>query len=190
MEDLSERIIKTDEELIAMMQDAVQREQGFRLLIRQYKEQLYYVIRRIVLDHEDADDIFQNTMIKIFRNIDRFEQKSSLYTWMYRIASNEAISFLRSQKRLATLGDSMSEEVSERLLAADPYFDGDEIQKELVKAVAALPEKQREVFQLKYYDDMKYSEMSKLLHTSEGALKASYFHAVRKIESHLNNLNL
>jgi len=173
-----------------MMKDPVHGERGFSMLIGQYKEQLYHVIRKIVLVHDDADDVFQNTMIKIFRNINRFEQKSSLFTWMYKIASNEAFSFLRSKKRVTGSDKGMDDTMTEKLLIADDYFEGDALQLELQKAVAGLPDKQREVFNLKYYDEMKYSEMSKLLHTSEGALKASYFHAVKKIEMHIKKSNL
>ena len=173
-----------------MMKDPVHGERGFSMLIGLYKEQLYHVIRKIVLVHDDADDVFQNTMIKIFRNINRFEQKSSLFTWMYKIASNEAFSFLRSKKRVTGSDKGMDDTMTEKLLIADDYFEGDALQLELQKAVAGLPDKQREVFNLKYYDEMKYSEMSKLLHTSEGALKASYFHAVKKIEMHIKKSNL
>ena len=166
-----------DNDLIEMILDPSQTEKGFRTMVSQYKEQIYFVIRRIVIVHEDADDVFQNTMIKVFRNIERFERKSSLYTWIYRIAKNEAISHLRSKKRLGIMNNNIPEEISDQLLIADPYFEGDKLQLELQKAISALPDKQREVFNLKYYDEMKYSDMSKLLNTSEGALKAvSYTH--------------
>jgi RNA polymerase sigma factor (sigma-70 family) len=181
---------KTDTELISMMKDSSQREHGYRLLLTKYQERLYMVIRRIVLNHGDADDVFQNTMIKIFNNVHRFEQKASLFTWMYKIASNEALSFLRANKRLNSIDGSMPMQVAEQSLAADQYFEGDMLQLELMKAVAALPEKQREVFQLKYFDNMKYSEMSEMLDLTEGALKASYFHAVKKIETHIKNINI
>lgn len=180
----------TDQQIIEQILDPSQSEKGFRALISQYKEQIYYVIRRIVLVHEDADDVFQNTMIKIFNNLKKFEQKSSLYTWMYKIATNEAISHLRSRKRLGMMDNNIPEDISESMLTADDYFEGDKLQLELQKAVAALPEKQREVFNLKYYEEMKYSDMSKILGTTEGALKASYFHAVQKIESHIIKANL
>lgn len=180
----------TDQELIAMMQSEEKREHGFRCLLVMYQERMYMVIRRIVLDHSDADDVFQNTMVKIFNNINRFEMKSSLYTWMYKIATNEAISFLRTQKKILTNDGSMPEHIAGQILEADPYFDGDVVQKELWKAVASLPEKQREVFRLKYFEEMKYSEMSKLLQLTEGALKASYFHAVKKIEDYIKKINI
>jgi RNA polymerase sigma factor (sigma-70 family) len=180
----------TDQELISMLLNPVESEKGFRLLISQYKEQIYYVIRRIVLVHEDADDVFQNTMIKVFKNIKNFEFKSSLYTWVYKIATNESLTHLRIRKRLGNFDNNIPENISDNLLTSDEYFEGDRLQLELQKAVAALPEKQKEVFNLKYYEEMKYSDMSKLLDTSEGALKASYFHAVKKIEAFIKKSNI
>lgn len=180
----------TDQELITMLLNPADREKGFRMLISQYKEQIYFVIRRIVLVHEDADDVFQNTMIKVINNIKSFEFKSSLYTWMYKIASNESLTHLRIKKRLGNFDNSIPENIADTMLSADEYFEGDKLQLELQKAVATLPEKQREVFCLKYYEEMKYKEMSELLNTSEGALKASYFHAVKKIEAFIKKSNI
>lgn len=179
----------TDSQLVEMLLDKNRREQGFRLLMHQYKERLYNIIRRIVLTHENADDVFQNTMIKIFNNINQYGHKSSLFTWMYRIATNEALTFLRAQKKSGAEGE-INPEISEALLHADPYFDGDALQVELMKAVAMLPNKQKEVFQLRYFDEMKYCDMSELLGVSEGALKATYFHATKKIEAYMSHLNL
>ncbi len=158
-------------------------ERGFRLLMQQYKQRLYWHIRRMVQTHEDADDVLQNTFIKIYRGILQFEGKSKLYTWMYRIASNEAITYLQRKNRLAGASlDEIAAAVSTRL-QADPWFDGDETQRRLQQAVGLLPEKQRAVFVLRYYDEMPYEEMSAVLNTSVGALKASFHHAVKKIET-------
>ncbi len=158
----------------------------FQHLVEKYQERLYWHIRKIVLDHNDADDVLQNTFIKVWKNLDKFREESGLYTWLYRIATNESLTFLNSKKRksLVPLND-----VSEFLLdnlEADPYFEGNEIQKKLQKAIITLPEKQRLVFNMKYFDEMKYQDMSEILETSVGALKASYHHAVRKIEDYLS----
>ncbi|MEL6986678.1 MAG: sigma-70 family RNA polymerase sigma factor [Bacteroidota bacterium] len=173
----------SDEQILELIQSQSEWEKGFRLLTAKYQERLYWQIRRIVLNHEDANDVIQNTFIKVYRNISKFEAKSKLYTWLYRIATNEAITFLRKKKRKETVdidgGDGA--EVS-RQLKADVYFDGDEIQVQLQAALATLPEKQKAVFNLRYFDELSYAEISELLDTSVGALKASYHHAVKKIE--------
>lgn len=158
-------------------------ERGFRYLMAQYRERLYWHIRRMVLVHEDADDVLQNTFIKIYRGVLQFEGKSKLYTWLYRIATNEAISHLQAKARHASesIDDTMAA-LSNRL-QADEWFDGDEIEVKLQKAIAALPEKQRIVFNLRYYDEMPYEQMSTILATSAGALKASFHHAVKKVEA-------
>ncbi|HPB53596.1 MAG TPA: RNA polymerase sigma factor [Saprospiraceae bacterium] len=178
----------TDEQLVEMLLDKARQEQGFRMLMHQYRERLYSVIRKIVLTHENADDVFQNTMIKIFTHIGQFGNKSSLFTWMYRIATNEALSFLRRQKKVGADGE-VKPELTEMWLQSDPFFDGDELQIELMKAVALLPSKQKEVFNLRYFDEMKYSDLSELLGVSEGALKATYYHATKKIEAYFSQLN-
>ncbi|MBK8924002.1 MAG: RNA polymerase sigma factor [Saprospirales bacterium] len=149
-----------------------------------YKERLYWHIRRMVLVHEDADDVLQNTFIKIYRGILQFEGKSKLYTWLYRIATNEAITFLQNRSRHGTNSiDDASGLLSSRL-RADEWFDGDVLQRQLQGAIAQLPEKQRVVFNLRYYEEMPYEEMSNVLDTSVGALKASFHHAVKKIETY------
>lgn len=157
-------------------------ERGFRLLMSQYRERLYWHIRRLVLVHEDADDVLQNTFIKIYRGILQFEGKSKLYTWLYRIATNEAITHLQSKARHASASLDDSTVLVTNRLQADEWFDGDEIQVRLQKAIVQLPEKQRLVFNLRYYEEMPYEEMSAMLDTSVGALKASFHHAVKKIE--------
>ena len=148
----------------------------------QYKERLYWHIRKIVISHDDTDDVLQNTFVKVYRNIDKFKAESKLYSWMYRIATNEAITFInkRAKTNNVTISD-MQYKMAESL-EADVYFDGNEIQLKLQKAIAKLPQKQQLVFNMKYFDDMKYQEMSEVLETSVGALKASYHHAVKKIE--------
>lgn len=173
----------SDEQIMELLRSEQGFERGFRLLIAQYRERLYWHIRRMVQVHEDADDVMQNTFIKVYRGVLQFEGKSKLYTWLYRIATNEAISFLQNRTRhsLDTLDDNMTNAGSR--LQADEWFDGDEIQLNLQKAIAELPEKQRIVFNLRYYDEMPYEQMSALLATSTGALKASFHHAVKKVEA-------
>ena len=174
----------TDENILYLLREKSSYERGFRALMQKYQEPLYRHIRRLVLDHDDADDVIQNTFIKVYRNIERFEGKSKLFTWLYRIATNEAITFLNSKNRKETdrLDSPESAHVANRL-QADVFFDGDDIQIKLQQAMALLPDKQRAVFNLRYYDEMPYEEMSEVLETSVGALKASYHHAVKKIEA-------
>lgn len=173
----------TDDQILEFLRSEKHFERGFRLLMNAYKERLYWHIRRLVLTHEDADDVLQNTFIKIYRGILQFEGKSKLYTWMYRIATNEAITFLQSRARQSASSlDDPSALLTARL-RADEWFDGDALQRQLQEAMAQLPEKQRLVFNLRYYDEMPYEEMSTLLDTSVGALKASFHHAAKKIES-------
>ncbi len=168
-----------DSQILQLLGNDKTLRQGFSLLVKQYSEPLYWKIRRIVLDHDDANDVLQNTFLKVWNNLSTFEGKSALSTWLYRIAINESLDFLRKKK---TDNVSADEEpgVASKLMA-DDYFDGDETQAQLQDAISKLPEKQRVVFQMKYYEDMKYSEMSEILGTSEGALKASYHLAVKKI---------
>ena len=158
-------------------------ERGFRQLMSQYRERLYWHIRRMVLVHEDADDVLQNTFIKVYKGVLQFEGKSKLYTWLYRIATNEAISHLQNKARHASDSIDDAAGMLSNRLQADEWFDGDEIQMKLQKAIAELPEKQRIVFNLRYYEEMPYEEMSSILATSTGALKASFHHAVKKVEA-------
>jgi RNA polymerase sigma-70 factor (ECF subfamily) len=176
----------TDEiTLIEQLKNVRTKEVAFRELISQYKERLYWHVRKIVISHDDADDVLQNTFIKIFKNIDQFKEDSKLYSWMYRIATNESITFInkRAKERNIDIAEIHTELVSN--LQSDVYFSGDEIQLILQKAVALLPQKQQLVFNMKYFDDLKYQEISEILETSVGALKASYFHAVKKIENYI-----
>lgn len=174
-----------EKELIGMLRNPLQREEGFRILVNVYKKRLYWHIRTLVLIHDDADDVLQNTFIKIFRSIDKFRGDSALYTWMFRIGTNESLSFLKSRAKKMNLSfeDVQQERVNN--LKSDPYFDGDELELSLQEAIVRLPEKQQMVFRMKYFQEMKYEEMSEILGTSVGSLKASYHHAKKKIESRI-----
>jgi RNA polymerase sigma-70 factor (ECF subfamily) len=172
-----------EEILLKNLKDETTRAKAFEVLLNKYKERLYWHIRRIVLNHDDADDVLQNTFIKVFRSIDGFEGKSKLYSWLYRIATNEALSFLTSKSRKLGISDHDLQNRMVLNLKADSYFEGDEIQYKLQEAIATLPEKQKLVFNMKYFDDLKYQEISAILDTSVGGLKASYHLAVKKIES-------
>ena len=173
--------------LVEQLQDARTKEKAFRVLITEYKERLYWHIRKIVISHDDADDVLQNTFIKVFRGIDNFKRDSKLYSWMYRIATNESITFInkRARERNTDISEIRQELVTS--LSSDDWFTGDEIQLILQKAVATLPQKQQLVFNMKYFDNMKYDEISQILDTSVGGLKASYFHAVKKIENYIKS---
>ena len=178
----------TDEELLALCQHRTNLEKGFKILMLKYQERLYWHVRRMVFEHEDANDVIQNTFIKVYRSIQKFEGKSKLYTWLYRIATNEAITFLNKKKRKSTSSIDDEDHNLGNQLKADDYFDGDEIQLRLQKALALLPDKQRIVFNMRYYDDMSYKDISEALGTSVGALKASYHHAVKKIENYFREV--
>ncbi len=162
-------------------------DRGFKLLVTEYQERLYWNVRRMVHFHEDADDVLQNTFIKIFKNIKGFKSESKLYTWMYRIAHNEAISFLNKKKKHKVLELEDHLEFWENKLKADNYFNAEEAQIILVKAIETLPEKQKIVFNMRYFDELSYADISEILSTSVGALKASFHHAVKKIENYLED---
>jgi len=166
----------------------IQQTYVFEEIVAEYRERLYWHIRKIVLIHDDADDILQNTFIKIWKNLSGFKGESKIYTWLYRIATNEAITFINKRKNEHKDSLVGYEEYLKNKLESDEYFDGDELQLQLQKAILTLPEKQRIVFLMRYYDEIKYSEMSEILDTSEGALKASYHHAVKKIEEYFVNI--
>lgn len=174
-----------DQQILESLRDPSTRELAFRHLISKYKERLYWHIRKIVLNHDDADDVLQNSLIKIWNGIDSFRAESSMFTWLYRIATNESITFLNQRKHRAMPGLNDVNEFLLDNLESDTYFDGDEWQLLLQKAIALLPDKQRIVFNMKYFDEIKYEDMSKILDTSVGALKASYHHAVRKVEEYV-----
>jgi len=158
---------------------------AFKQLVLQYKKPLYSHIRNIVLNHDDADDVLQNTFIKVFRNLSKFKGESKLFSWIYRIATNEALTFLQQKtKHYQSSSEEYLQKQTEKL-QADVYFEGDEIQFKLQQAIAQLPEKQQLVFKMKYFEEIKYEDLSEILDTSVGALKASYHHAVKKIEEYL-----
>jgi RNA polymerase sigma-70 factor (ECF subfamily) len=176
-----------EETLIKELKQKDTQAKAFEVLITTYKERLYWHVRRIVLDHDDTDDVLQNTFIKVFRNIDKFKGDSKLYSWMYRIGTNEALTFLKTKsKKLGVSSDELIERKA-NMLEADVYFEGDAIQLQLQQAIARLPEKQKLVFNMKYFEELKYGEISEILGTSVGALKASYHLAVKKIEGFLEN---
>lgn len=161
--------------------------EAFTRLVQEYKERLYWHIRKIVLDHDDANDVVQNTFIKVHLNIENFNENSTLFTWMYRIATNEALNFIKSKaKKIGLKNEEWIKAIAENL-EADPFFDGDEAALILQKEISKLPEKQRIVFNMRYFDGMNYNSISEILDTSVGALKASYHHAVKKIKTKLTN---
>ena len=175
-----------DQQIQQLLSNRDTQRRGFEMLVRQYSEQLYWIVRRIVLSHDDANDVLQNSFLKAWNGLDSFHGESKVLTWVSRIAINESLDFLRRNKRAAvgeaSLGDGSKAlgSVADRLVA-DSYFDGTEVEALLQEAIAQLPDVQRTVFQLRYFDEMKYSDISRLLGTSEGALKASYHIAVKKI---------
>jgi RNA polymerase sigma factor (sigma-70 family) len=177
-----------DEKIIDLMSDPATLERGFRLLMAEHQERLYWHVRRMVGTHADADDVLQNTFVKAWRGFGNFEAKSKIYTWLYRIATNESITFLNQKKRQANASLDDPASFTAMRLAADTFFDGDAAQMHLQKAIAVLPEKQKQVFNLRYFEEMPYEEMSELLGTSVGALKASFHHAVKKVEAFFGNI--
>ena len=188
LNDLQSSENMTDDQILSLLQNKASYEKGFRILMETYQERLYWHIRKIVYEHEDANDVIQNTFIKVYRSIEKFEGKSKLYTWLYRIATNESITFLNKKKKKATSSMDDEETNLSNRLKADEYFDGDEIQLQLQLALEELPEKQKMVFNMRYFDEMSYADMSEILETSVGALKASYHHAAKKIESYLRKV--
>jgi RNA polymerase sigma factor (sigma-70 family) len=174
-----------DKELLLKLRSPDTRNYGFNMLVRAYQQKVYWLVRKMVIDHDDADDLTQEVFIKIHKAIDNFREDSQLYTWIYRIATNECLTFLNKKKRrfflpLEDVGKELSSKIDSAL-----YLTGDDIQKKLQKALLTLPDKQRLVFNMKYYDDLSYEDISKITQTSVGALKASYHHAVKKIENYL-----
>jgi RNA polymerase sigma factor (sigma-70 family) len=176
-----------DTELLLQFRDPETKERAFTAIIKKYQEKLYWHIRRMVVEHEDANDVLQNVFIRVWNGLENFREDSQLYTWLYRIATNECLSYLEQQKRKSALSlDEMESGLTNKVVA-DKYFDPNKLEWKLQLAIQKLPEKQRVVFTLRYYDEMPYEEMSRVLDTSEGALKASYHHAVKKIEDYILN---
>ena len=174
-----------EEELIIALKSPNESEKAFRVLVDQYKERLYWHIRKIVLNHEDTDDILQNTFIKIYKNIHKFEGISKLYTWIYRIATNESITFLNKNAKMKkiTIGEVKNKLIEN--LESDIYFEGNQIQILFQKAINTLPQKQQLVFNMKYFEDHTYEDLSEILETSVGGLKSSYHIAVKKITAYI-----
>ncbi|MHA4812202.1 RNA polymerase sigma factor [Flavitalea flava] len=176
-----------DTELLIQFRDPNTKEKAFTAIIKKYQEKLYWHVRRMVIEHEDANDVLQNVFIRVWNGLENFREDSQLYTWLYRIATNECLSYLEQQKRKATLSLSDMESGLSNKILADKDFDPNKLEWKLQLAMQQLPEKQKIVFNLRYYDEMPYEEMSRVLDTSEGALKASYHHAVKKIEDYILN---
>ncbi len=174
-----------EKEIIALLQDSARQREAFECIVKEYSEQLYWQIRRLVLSHEDANDLLQNTFIKAWTNIDYFRGDAKMSTWLYRIALNECLTFLNKQRASNQLSIDDTDIEMLNKLESDAYFDGDDTQKIFLQAIHTLPEKQQIVFNLKYFKEMKYEEISEIVGTSVGALKASYHHAVKKIEAFL-----
>lgn len=174
-------------QLVQHLQSNNKKEEAFRALMSLYKERLYWHIRNIVKSHDDADDVLQNTFIKVYKNIHNFKGDSKLFSWMYRIATNESITLINKNAKRLQITSEEVQQLAINNLTSDVYFEGDAIQLKLQKAIATLPEKQQLVFNMKYFEDIKYKDMSEILKTSEGALKASYHIAVKKIEGYLTD---
>lgn len=178
--------MQDEKAFIAQLLDPKTQNAAFRQLVSQYSRPLYSHIRNIVIDHDDTDDVLQNTFIKVFRNLEGFKGESKLFSWIYRIATNEAITFISSKAKKNSVSNEELQQKAINNLQADEYFEGDALQLKLQQAVATLPEKQQLVFKMKYFEDLKYEDISEIVGTSVGALKASYHHAVKKIEDYIN----
>jgi RNA polymerase sigma-70 factor (ECF subfamily) len=176
-----------DAEFLIQFRNPQTKESAFSVIIKKYQEKLYWHVRRMVVDHEDANDVLQNAFIRIWNGLENFKEESQLYTWLYRIATNESLTFLEAQKKRSAISLSDVESGLSNKIKADKFFDPNKIEWKLQLAIQQLPEKQRLVFGLRYYDEMPYEEMSRVLDTSEGALKASYHHAVKKVEDYILN---
>lgn len=176
---------QADRDILDGLKNEKTRNLAFQTLVKTYQERLYWHIRKIVLSHDDTDDVLQNTFLKVWRNLDSFREESGLYTWLYRIATNESLTLVNSTKKRSLIPMNDTTEFLLNNMISDEFFEGDEIQLKLQEAILTLPEKQRIVFNMKYFDEMKYEDMSGILETSVGALKASFHHAVKKIEEHL-----
>ena len=176
-----------DHELLLSFKHPGTKEQAFTSIIKKYQEKLYWHIRRMVINHEDANDVLQNMFIKVWKGLENFREDSQLYTWLYRIATNECLTFIAQQKKRSSVSLSDVENGLSNQLKSDTNFDANKLEWKLQLGIQSLPEKQRIVFNLRYYDEMPYEEMSRVLDTSEGALKASYHHAAKKIEEFILN---
>jgi RNA polymerase sigma factor (sigma-70 family) len=177
----------TDTELLAQFREPATKERAFTEIVKKYQERLYWHIRRMLVDHDDSNDVLQNVFIRVWNALSGFREDAQLYTWLYRIATNECLTFIEQQKKKASVSLSEVESGLSNKIKADKDFDANKLEWKLQLAIQQLPEKQRVVFMLRYYDEMPYEEMSKVLETSAGALKASYHHAAKKIEDFILN---
>ena len=177
----------SDQELLDMFNTGDHPDYAFNLIVRKYQQQIYWHVRRLVIVHDDADDLVQDVFVKAWTGLHGFRGESGLFTWLYRIATNEALTFLKKKKRRFSISFTEVERNLAESLEADIYYQGNEIEKKIQQAIIKLPEKQRVVFNLRYYNEMKYEDMARILDTSEGALKASYHHAVKKIKKFIGN---
>lgn len=177
--------MQDEQAFIKDLLDPKTQNKAFQVLLSSYQKPIYNHVRNIVLNHDDADDVLQNTFVKVFRSLKDFKGESKLFSWIYRIATNEAITFLNAKAKRNGMTSADFQEKQIENLQADSYFEGDEIQLKLQKAIAILPEKQQLVFKMRYFEELKYEELSEILGTSVGALKASYHHAVKKIEEYM-----
>jgi RNA polymerase sigma factor (sigma-70 family) len=185
---MSRTVTEIDDQLIlASFKQEKTREAAFTQLVTKYQERLYWHIRRMVVNHDDTNDILQNAFIKVWRSLGNFREEANLYTWLYRIATNETLSWMEQQKKRTSISLSDTESPLSNKLEAEKGFDANKLEWRLQQAIQSLPEKQRVVFNLRYYDEMPYEEMSSVLNTSAGALKASYHHAVKKVETFLRD---
>ena len=175
-----------DKEILIKFKSADSKNYAFNLLVRKYQEKVYWLIRKMVIDHDDADDLVQEVFIKVWKNLDKFKEASQLYTWIYRIATNECLTFLNKKRKRFFLSVVDVEKELSNKIDNSAHMDGDTIQIKLQKALLKLPDKQRLVFNMKYYEEMKYEEIAEITGTSVGSLKASYHHAVKKIEEILS----
>jgi RNA polymerase sigma-70 factor (ECF subfamily) len=176
-----------DAELLIQFRNEATKESAFTTLIKKYQERLYWHVRRMVVDHDDANDILQNVFIRVWKALENFKEESQLYTWLYRIATNESLTFLENKKKRSAVSLSDVESGLQNKVRSSENFDANKLEWKLQLAIQSLPEKQKIVFSLRYYDEMPYEEMSRVLETSEGALKASYHHAAKKIEDYILN---
>lgn len=177
----------SDEELLEQFKYPSTKEKAFEAIIKKYQEKLYWHVRRLVIDHEDANDVLQNMFIKVWKSLENFREESQLYTWMYRIATNESLTFLSKQKKRRSVSIDDEDNTLTNKLKSDTHFDANKLEWKLQLAIQSLPEKQKLVFSLRYYDEMPYDKMSKVLETSAGALKASYHYAAKKVEDYILN---
>jgi RNA polymerase sigma-70 factor (ECF subfamily) len=177
----------SDTELLVQFRNPITKEKAFTAIIKKYQEKLYWHVRRMVVEHEDANDVLQNVFVRVWNGLENFREDSQLYTWLYRIATNECLTYIEQQKKRSSVALDEVESGLSNKIKADSHFDANRLEWKLQLAIQQLPEKQRVVFNLRYYDEMPYEQMSKVLETSEGALKASYHHAVKKIEDYIKN---